>query len=101
MENQLNMNKKWLICDGFSLKVIAIIAMTLDHIAVIAGSYGLTGSEYDFMRILGRLALPLFAFLIVEGVLNTKSFVKYIIRLLSMAVIVSIGLILLTNIKQL
>ncbi|MCR5184998.1 MAG: conjugal transfer protein TraX, partial [Bacilli bacterium] len=97
MEN----NRSIRVFNGFWLKIIAVIAMTFDHIAVIASSYGLTGTVYDSFRVIGRLALPLFAFLIVEGVINTKSFLKYIIRLLIVLVSISIGIIFLTNIPSL
>ena len=52
---------------SFSLKIIAIIAMTLDHWNIILG-----GSIY--MRILGRLAFPIFSFLIGEGYRHTKNY---------------------------
>ena len=57
---------------SFSLKIIAIIAMTLDHWNVILG-----GSIY--MRMLGRLSFPIFAFLIGEGYRHTKNKEKYFI----------------------
>lgn len=100
MENVEKTERKWHYCDGFILKIIAIVSMTFDHIAVASSSYGLYGTKYDVMRSIGRLALPLFAFLIVEGVIHTRSFWKYFSRLLSSALIVTVGLILLTNIKE-
>lgn len=59
---------------SFSLKIIAIIAMTLDHWNVILG-----GPIY--MRILGRLSFPIFSFLIVEGYRHTKNKKKYFVKI--------------------
>ncbi len=39
------------------------------------------------MRAIGRIAFPIFCFLIVEGYLHTKSYSKYLTRLLIFAVI--------------
>lgn len=66
---------------SFELKVIALITMTLDHIgAVLLPQYG-------FLRIIGRIAFPIYAFLIVEGLFYTKDLKKYIIRLFVFALI--------------
>ena len=59
---------------SFSLKIIAIIAMTLDHWNVILG-----GPIY--MRILGRLSFPIFSFLIGEGYRHTKNKKKYFVKI--------------------
>ena len=42
------------------------------------------------LRLFGRLALPLFVFMIVEGVLHTKNFKKYLLRLGIMASVISL-----------
>lgn len=93
---------KWGI-SGFTLKTIAIICMLIDHSAVIILSGIIenatnTYSKADikvvglqflflFMRIIGRLAFPIFAFLLVEGFFHTGSRLKYAIRLLAFAII--------------
>lgn len=46
-----------------ALKLIAVITMTIDHI----GAFWLTGDEFFWMRIVGRLAFPIFMFLFAEG----------------------------------
>ncbi|MFM1515004.1 TraX family protein [Helcococcus ovis] len=78
---------------GFTIKLIAIIAMLIDHV----GAYfQLSGSEiipfqYAFlMRSIGRLALPIFSFFLVEGYLKTKNLKKYIDRLHVFALITQI-----------
>ena len=79
-------NRKFpLILSGFWLKVIALLTMTIDHI----------GAAYDIlpMRYIGRLALPLFCFMIAEGAIHTKNFKKYALRLGIMASAISIAII--------
>ena len=58
-----------------TLKIIACITMLIDHIgAVLFPSIRL-------LRIIGRIAFPIFCFLLVEGVYHTKHPVKYGFRL--------------------
>lgn len=76
-------NKNFL--SAFTLKIIAIIAMTFDHIgtAILAffGSSSRSQNIYDAFKIVGRLALPLFLFLIIEGFKHTTNIKKYFLRL--------------------
>lgn len=65
--------------DNFTLKIIAVIAMVIDHAGYIFLDYGST--EYDVCRGIGRIAFPIFCFLIVEGFHHTRSHVNYLIRL--------------------
>ena len=67
---------------NFDLKLIAIITMTIDHIGVIFGT-----PFYNFLRAVGRISFPIFAFLLTEGYVHTKSFSKYFLRLLVLALI--------------
>ncbi len=57
---------------GNMLKILAAVFMTVDHIGVI-----FFPTERIF-RIIGRLALPIFAFMISEGARYTKNRVKYL-----------------------
>ena len=75
---------------GSSLKVIAIVSMTIDHL----GLYMLGGDDpasasvtYHLMRMVGRLAFPIFAFLLVEGYVHTHNIRRYIMNLLMAAII--------------
>ena len=60
---------------GFDLKCIAVFSMLVDHIGAL-----FYPSEV-WMRYVGRLAFPIFGFLIVEGFLHTKNVKQYLARL--------------------
>ena len=59
------------ILSGNALKILAAIFMTIDHIGVILFPRVL------FLRIIGRLALPIYAFMIAEGCKYTRNKKKY------------------------
>lgn len=64
----------------FQLKILALIFMTVDHF----GFYSTFTTNHDInyiFRIIGRIAAPLFLFLLTEGLHHTKSKKKYIFRL--------------------
>ena len=63
------------------LKVIAIATMVVDHI------YFILYPDIIILHIIGRLAFPLFAYLIMLGVESTKKPRKYMLTLLSFALI--------------
>lgn len=69
----------------FVLKVLAILAMLTDHIAAVF----VTGEPklYLLMRGFGRIAFPIFCFLIVEGYFHTRNVKKYMARLAVFAVV--------------
>ena len=86
-----NINK----LSSFWLKIIAMVTMTFDHIGVVFASFWgaeANNSFYLACRYIGRIALPLYCFLLVEAVLHTKNYKKYNIKLGIMAAIISIGL---------
>ncbi len=88
------------------LKLIALLAMTLDHFALIiirnGKLYGYSLEYYQMaiateegqrwlrlygiLRLIGRIAWPIFAFLLVEGFLHTSDFWRYFRRVLLMAI---------------
>ena len=75
---------------GSSLKVIAIVSMTIDHLGLymLGGEDAASGSvTYHLMRMVGRLAFPIFAFLLVEGYVHTRDIRKYMLNLFVAAVI--------------
>jgi hypothetical protein len=63
----------------FTLKLIAIIAMLIDHI----GAIFIPGNTvlYLIFRSIGRIAFPIFVFLIVEGFYHTSNIKRYLMRL--------------------
>lgn len=63
------------------LQIIATITMTIDHI----GYYLLPNCI--ILRIIGRLAFPIFAFMLVEGFKHTHSRNRYFMRLIITAAI--------------
>jgi hypothetical protein len=67
------------------LKWIALITMTIDHIGLFLFPEG--EMVYVVMRILGRIAFPLFAFMIAEGFLHTSNLKKYMMRLLVLGIL--------------
>ncbi len=92
-----NTHKKWQILNNFGLKIIALVTMTIDHLGIFLAEMFLTYNDPLVLafRSIGRLALPLFAFMIYEGVKHTKHFGKYILRLGIMSTAVSLGLLVL------
>lgn len=73
---------------GCCLKIIAMISMLIDHTAavLIAPFQNLT-PLYIAMRVIGRLAFPIYCFLLVEGFFHTRSKAKYAGRLFLFALI--------------
>lgn len=57
------------------LKVIAMVTMLIDHAGCILFN------NNQIMRGIGRLAFPIYCFLLVEGYFHTKNLKKYMIRL--------------------
>lgn len=67
--------------DGFWLKLLAIAAMTVDHI----GCLFFPGVAW--LRVIGRLTFPIMAFLIAEGYRHTHDLRRYEMRLFWFALI--------------
>lgn len=100
---------------GYHLKLIALVTMLIDHLAAVVlwrvyvASFQITGSMqlsdfigdkiivwvasnqeiiyniYEIMRYIGRMAFPIYCFLLVEGFLYTRNVAKYAFRLLIFA----------------
>lgn len=65
----------------FSLKMIAVISMLTDHVGLIFFP------EYPVLRCIGRIAFPIYCYLIVEGFHHTRSPFNYFIRLFIFTII--------------
>lgn len=61
---------------GLALKIIAALTMFTDHV----GHVLFPG--HIWFRIIGRIAFPIYCFLIVEGFLHTRDLRRYMFRLL-------------------
>lgn len=70
---------------GSTLKVIAVLSMVTDHSAYYLMEHGTL--LYEVMRCFGRIAFPVFAFLIAEGFRHTRNRMKYFLQLLGFAVV--------------
>ena len=66
---------------GLVLKIIAMLSMLTDHIGYIFFPTDLT------WRYIGRIAFPLYCFLLTEGFFHTRSREKYLLRMAGFAVI--------------
>ncbi|MGL5436344.1 MAG: TraX family protein [Lachnospiraceae bacterium] len=79
--------------NGNQLKLIAVVAMLIDHIGVMIGQLAfkwirIGSAQYQFWntiyllhRSFGRIAFPIFCFLIAEGFFHTRNWKKYAARL--------------------
>lgn len=80
---------------GSTLKWIALITMLIDHIgaavleqSLLQASFSWSWYRFDLaLRTVGRLAFPIYCFLLAEGFLHTRSRGRYLLRLLLFAVI--------------
>ena len=87
------------ILSGSALKLIAVISMLIDHTSLVfvqelpfmtAPVLTVMGQGITFYfvaRKIGRLAFPIYCFLISEGFAHTRNRKKYLLRLLAFAVL--------------
>ena len=85
-----NKKKSILIFSSFIIKIVALVTMTIDHIGWLLTD--LVG--YNFWltivcRVIGRIALPLFCFMIAQGVIHSKKVGNYFLRLGIMATLIA------------
>jgi len=66
------------------IKIVAIVTMTIDHIGFFLFP------DSNIFRIIGRIAMPLFAFLIAYGMTKTRDIKKYFWRLFIFAIVVQV-----------
>ncbi len=66
---------------GFVLKMIAVILMIIDHTGLFFFPEAL------WLRVIGRIGFPIFAYFIAEGFRYTRSRMKYFLRIFVLAII--------------
>ena len=71
---------------SFAIKMLAMFTMLIDHIGV-AFDLHLPIPVYLLCRTVGRLAMPLFCFMVAEGLFHTRNVKKYLLRLLLFALV--------------
>ena len=64
------------VLSSSTLHIIAMISMLIDHMGAVMFPYS------DLMRVLGRLAFPIYCFMLAEGFRHTSNAKKYLARLL-------------------
>lgn len=72
---------RWGGIDGYTLKCIAMASMLIDHTGMALFP------QYPVMRVIGRLAFPIYCFLLAEGAAHTSSHSKYLLRLFLFALV--------------
>lgn len=70
---------------GNQLKILAMVCMTADHV----GLQLLPGAV--FLRLLGRLAFPIYGWMLAEGCRYTRSRRRYLLRLAGLAAVCQIA----------
>lgn len=70
---------------GNQLKILAMITMTVDHVGM------QLFPQFLWLRVIGRLAMPIYAYMIAEGCRHTRDRKRYLLRLLGMGVLCQVG----------
>ena len=74
--------KRFCVLNGNMLKIIAAVTMTIDHVGVLFFPYSQT-----WLRIVGRLAFPIFAFMISECARYTRSRARYFLTIFGLGAV--------------
>ena len=78
------MKKTGIGLSGNQLKLMALLCMTVDHIGM------MLMPRQAIFRIIGRLAFPIYGYMIAEGCHYTRSMKKYLLGLLAVAALCQI-----------
>lgn len=79
-------NQRWSV-NAYALKWIAIVTMAVDHTGYACYKWLGWSESYWLMRHIGRIAFPIFAFLLLEGFRHTRNRWAYLRNLLVFALI--------------
>lgn len=63
------------------IKWIALLAMTIDHLAAYGFEIPIFGAHFNTFRVIGRIAAPLFFFALTESIRHTRSKERLLLRL--------------------
>ena len=66
---------------AFLFKILALTAMIIDHVGAVFFP------QYVWLRYIGRISMPIYAFLLSEGYQHTKNFNLYALRLTLFAIL--------------
>ncbi|SKC82949.1 TraX family protein [Maledivibacter halophilus] len=80
--------------NSFQLKILGLLFMTFDHIAAYTFNLSI---GYNKIRIIGRVAAPLFLYVIINSFHNTRNKLKYAFRLYIAHVSICLTTLLLTT----
>lgn len=79
---------------AFHLKLIALLSMVIDHVGMIFFP------EVAAFRVIGRLAFPIFAWLIAQGAVHTHRMDKYIGRMLGYGILAQMPYLLASRVQD-
>ena len=88
--------ERYRFLSGSGLKTIAALAMLADHTGYVLFSqnpvhlftiFGRSISVYLILRLIGRIAFPIYCFLLVEGFQYTRNRIRYAIGLFAFALV--------------
>ena len=75
------MNEKKLPLNSLHLKLLAVVSMLIDHMGAIFFP------QYRVMRIIGRIAFPIYAYCLTVGCVYTHDMLRYVQRVVLLALI--------------
>jgi hypothetical protein len=81
------------VLSGNALKLIAALAMLIDHIGV------LLLPQVLILRVIGRISFPIFAFMIAEGCRYTKNKARYFFTMFGVGAACQVVMYLYTTLK--
>lgn len=70
---------------GSALKILAVISMMADHCAYFLLEHD--NALYEPLRCFGRIAFPVFAFLVAEGFANSRNRMRYFLMLVGFGLV--------------
>ncbi len=66
---------------AFQIKIVALVFMTLDHLASFGFEITVVAKYSLILWTVGRVAAPLFLFILIQSIQHTKSKTRFLLRL--------------------